>query len=131
MIQILTNFLKNINTLDNIKFAFVKFFFIIIIIPLLIKYFYYKFTKFNIIITIKNKFKKFNSPDSDFDDLLIIEDSFENFYNVTNLFFKLDFNKEDDFKSLEIGKTYKLKGYGINNTFFPYKNIYEIVEEIN
>ena len=131
MIQILTNFLKNINNLDNVKLAFVKFFFIIIIIPLLIKYFYYTFTKFDIVITIKNKFKKFNSPDNDFDDLLIIEDSFGNFYNVTNLFFKLDFNKEDDFKSLEIGKTYKLKGYGIINTFIHHKNIYEIVEEIS
>jgi hypothetical protein len=123
--------LKNLNNLNNIKNAFLKFFIIIVIIPISIKYLYYLKTMFEITITIKNKYKQFNSPDHDYDDLLIIQDTNNNSYNVTNLFFKLDFNKEEDYKNFEIGKTYKVKGYGIKNILIPNLNVYEIVEKIN
>ena len=85
--------LKNLNNLDNIKHSFIKFFILIIVIPIVIKYLYYLNTKFELTITIKNKYKQFNSPENDYDDLLIIEDTNNNKYTVTNLFFKLDFNK--------------------------------------
>ena len=111
--------------------AFVKFFFIIVIIPISIKYLYYLKTMFEIKITIKNKYKQFNSPDDDYDDLLIIEDTNGYKYTVTNLFFKLDFNKEEDYKNFEVGKTYKVKGYGVRNILSPNLNVYEIIEKIN
>jgi len=123
--------LKNLNNLSNIYMAFVKFFFIIVIIPISIKYLYYLKTMFEIKITIKNKYKQFNSPDDDYDDLLIIEDTNGYKYTVTNLFFKLDFNKEEDYKNFEVGKTYKVKGYGVRNILSPNLNVYEIIEKIN
>ena len=124
----MSNFFKNLN---NIKTSFIKLFILIILIPICFKYLYYFKTKFEITITIKNKYKSFNSPENDYDDVLIIEATNGNSYYVTNLFFKLDFNKEQDYKNLEIGKTYKLKGYGIKNRIFEKQNIYEIVEKIN
>ena len=54
-------------------------------------------------------------------------DSEDNIYNITNLFFKLDFNKEEDYKTLELGKKYFVKGYGIENSRLGlYKNIHEV-----
>ena len=54
-------------------------------------------------------------------------DSEDNIYNITNLFFKLDFNKEEDYKTLELGKKYFVKGYGIENSELGlYKNIHEV-----
>ena len=123
MIQIL----KNLNNLKNIKYSFVKFFILIVVIPIVIKYLYYLKTMFEITITIKNKYKQFNSPNNDYDDLLIIEDTNGDKYYVTNLFFKLDFNKEEDYKTLESGKKYFVKGYGIENSGLGlYKNVYEV-----
>ena len=123
--------LKNLNNLNNIYMAFVKFFFIIVIIPISIKYLYYLKTMFEIKITIKDKYKQFNSPDNDYDDLLIIEDTNGYKYIVTNIFFKLDFNKEEDYRNFEVGKTYKVKGYGVRNILSPNLNVYEIIEKIN
>jgi hypothetical protein len=123
--------LKNLNNLSNIYNAFVKFFFLIVIIPVSIKYLYYLKTMFEITITIKEKYKQFNSPDNDYDDLLIIEDTNGYKYTVTNLFFKLDFNKEEDYRNFEVGKTYKVKGYGVRNMLSPNLNVYEIIEKIN
>ena len=126
MIQIL----KNLNNLKNIKYSFFKFFVLIVVIPIVIKYLYYLKTMFEIKITIKDKYKQFNSPENDYDDLLIIQDTNGNKYNVTNLFFKLDFNKEEDYRNFEIGKTYKVKGYGVKNLLSQNLNIYEIIEKI-
>ena len=75
--------------------------------------------------------KQFNSPNNDYDDLLIIQDTNGDKYYVTNLFFKLDFNKEEDYKNFEIGKTYKVKGYGVKNLLSQNLNIYEIIEKID
>ena len=123
--------LRNLNNLKSIKNSFIKFFVFIIVIPIIIKYLYYVKTKFEITITIKDKYKNFNSQDNDYDDLLIIVDTNNNKYNVTNLFFKLDFNKEEDYKNIEIGKTYRLKGYGIRSIISNNLNIYEIVEKLD
>jgi hypothetical protein len=57
--------------------------------------------------------KKLNSSDTDYDDILKVVNNEDNIYNITNLFFKLDFNKEEDYKTLELGKKYFVKGYGI------------------
>jgi hypothetical protein len=127
MIQIL----KYLNNLSNVTKSFTLFFLLIVVIPITIKYIYYITTRFETTITIKNKYKKFNSPEHDYDDLLIIEDTNGVSYYVTNLFFKLDFNKEEDYKNLEIGKTYKLKGYGNINPLIKRLNIHEIVERLD
>ena len=108
--------------------SFINLFIIIILIPIILKYIYIKFTMFETKITIKNKYKKYNSPDNDFDDLLMVVDTDNNEYNITNLFFKLDFNKQNDWNQFNINNTYYVKGYGLKiQNMGLYRNIYEIV----
>lgn len=127
LIEILTKLLGSLNNSENIFGTFFKLCFLIIVIPICLKYLYYTKTKFEKTITIKKKYKQLNSSDTDYDDILKVVDSEDNIYNVTNLFFKLDFNKEEDYKTLELGKKYFVKGYGIENSGLGlYKNIYEV-----
>ena len=112
----------------SIKDTFIKLFLLIIVLPIVIKYIYFTLTSFETKLTITHKYKKYNSPDNDYDDLLILVDDNNNKYNVTNLFFKFDFNKEEDWNYLQINKSYKVKGYGFEiPTIGIYKNIYEII----
>ena len=122
--------MSNILLIKNIEITFFKLFIIIIVLPLMIKLIYYYFTHFTQIIEIKNKYKKLNSDKFDFDDILIVTDKHNDNFNVTNLFFKLDFNKKKDWQNLEIGNTYKINGYGISVPYIGmYKNIYEIISK--
>ena len=116
--------------IKNVEITFLKLFILVICFPLIIKYIYYNSTHFTRIIDIKTKYKKLNSDKFDFDDILIITDKNNVQFNVTNLFFKLDFNKRKDWQNLEIGKKYKINGYGISVPYIGmYKNIYEIVNK--
>lgn len=127
VIEILSKILGNLNNSENIVGSFFKLCFLIIIIPICLKYLYYVKTKFEKTITIKKKYKHLNSPENDYDDILKVVDSENNIYNITNLFFKLDFNKEEDYKTLESGNKYFVKGYGVENSGLGlYKNIYEV-----
>ena len=127
MIHNLTLILKKLNNCDNIIVSFFKLCFLIIFVPICLKYLYYIKTKFEKTITISKKYKLLNSENNDYDDILKIVDTNNNIYNITNLFFKLDFNKEDDYKLLEIGKKYHVKGYGIENEALGlYRNVYEV-----
>ena len=69
--------------IENVKLTFVKLFFIIVIVPIIFKYIYYKLTKFEKIVTVEEKFKN----DLSFleNGLLFIKDK-NNVFNVTNLF---------------------------------------------
>jgi hypothetical protein len=121
---------KNTNFFEitSVKDTFIKLFIIVVIIPITLKYIFVTLTKFETKITIQNKYKKYNTPDTDLDDLLIVVDNKNNEYNVTNLFFKFDFNKKDDWKRLKINKTYIVRGYGLEiKSLGLYKNIYERV----
>ena len=123
------NIIKFINffKVTTVKETFIKLFTIIIIIPIVLKYIYFTVTSFETTLTVKNKYKKYNSPDNDYDDLLIVTDNKNNKYNVTNLFFKFDFNKEEDWNVLKSNRSYKVKGYGVEiKKFGLYRNIYEV-----
>lgn len=123
------NIIKFINffKVTTVKETFIKLFTIIIIIPIVLKYIYFTVTSFETTLTVKNKYKKYNSPDNDYDDLLIVTDNKNNKYNVTNLFFKFDFNKEEDWNMLKPNRSYKVKGYGVEiKKFGLYRNIYEV-----
>ena len=122
----IAQFLK-IFTVSDIKNTFVKFFIILIILPLSLKYLYYKLTKFTIEITVKEKYKKYESASTDSDNIFFVVDSNDNIFNVTNLFFKYDFNKLEDWNKLELSKKYLVCGYGIEIAKLGFfKNIYEV-----
>ena len=49
-------------------------------------------------------------------------------YQVSNVWWHADFNNEEDWNALEIGKTYRVKGWGYRVPLFGmYPNIYKIV----
>jgi cytochrome b subunit of formate dehydrogenase len=49
-------------------------------------------------------------------------------YQVSNVWWRADFNNEEDWNTLDIGKTYRVKGWGYRVPLFGlYPNIYEIV----
>lgn len=126
MFKKIINFFK-LFTISDVKNTFIKFFIIIIILPISLKYIYYKLTKFTIEIVVKEKYRAFESkPDNDPNNSFFIKDINENEFNITNLFFKYDFNKLQDWKKLETGEKYIAYGYGINYPLVGfYKNIYE------
>ena len=89
--------------IGNVKVTFLKLFFLIVLIPIILKYAYYKLTKFEEIVEVEDKYK--NDLSFTENGLLFIKDK-NNVFNVTNLFFKWDFNKEEDYNKLEKGKKY-------------------------
>ena len=112
---------------SNVKITFIKLFLIIVVIPIVVKYVYYKVTQFEKTVYVEDKFT--NELSFYENGLLFIKDNEGNIFNVTNLFFKWDFNKEEDYKKLQKGRKYYVKGYGINFKYIPfYKNIYEVVK---
>ena len=49
-------------------------------------------------------------------------------YQVSNVWWRADFNNEEDWHALDIGKTYRVKGWGYRVPLFGmYPNIYKIV----
>lgn len=51
-----------------------------------------------------------------------------NIYQVSNVWWRADFNNEEDWHALDIGKTYRVKGWGYRVPLFGmYPNIYKIV----
>jgi hypothetical protein len=113
----------------NVKITFLKLFLIIVVIPIVVKYVYYKVTQFEKTVYVEDKFT--NELSFYENGLLFIKDNDGNIFNVTNLFFKWDFNKEEDYKKLQKGRKYLVKGYGKNFKYIPfYKNIYEVVKMV-
>ena len=55
----------------------------------------------------------------------MIEDTDLNLYKVINVNWKLDFNEAEDWNRMEVGKTYKVNGYGKRMSFVgKYPSIY-------
>jgi hypothetical protein len=49
-------------------------------------------------------------------------------YQVSNVWWRADFNNVKDWNNMEVGKTYRVKGWGYRVPLFGiYPNIYEIV----
>ncbi len=59
----------------------------------------------------------------------IIEATDGNIYQVNNVWWLADFNKEEDWHNMNVGQTYRVKGWGYRVPLFDmYPNIYEIVK---
>ena len=83
----------------------------------------YYTTHFEKTITIKDKYTRYRRHGSNYH----VVDTDNNIYQIGNVWFKLDFNRAEDFTKLEIGKKYKVEGYGIRVPVADmYKNIYKV-----
>lgn len=83
----------------------------------------YYTTHFEKTITIKDKYTRYRRYGSNYN----VVDENNNIYQVGNVWFKLDFNRAEDYNKLEKGKKYKVKGYGIRIPMIDmYKNIYQV-----
>ena len=83
----------------------------------------YYTTHFEKTITIKDKYTRYRRYGSNYN----VVDENNNIYQVGNVWFKLDFNRAEDYNKLEKGKKYKVEGYGIRIPMIDmYKNIYQI-----
>ena len=70
-------------------------------------------TEFEKEITIKEKYVANNN--NNFYYYVISDDN--KIYNITDVWFKGEFNNADDYAKLNVGKTYRVKGYGIRVPF--------------
>ena len=60
---------------------------------------------------------------------LIHLEFFKNIYNIKNVWFIADFNSAEEYNSVKIGQTYKVKGFGIRINFLGwYPTIYELTD---
>lgn len=97
---------------------------ILVLFVLLVDVMYYQFTKFTKTITIKNKYNSMKGGKYSGTDYMI-EDTDLNLYKVINVVWKLDFNQTEDWNRMEVGKTYKVNGYGTRMAAAgKYPNIY-------
>ena len=70
-------------------------------------------TEFEKEITIKEKYITTNKNSVHYH----IISSDDNIYNVVDLWWKGEFNSGDDYAQLNVGKTYRVKGYGLRVPF--------------
>ena len=71
---------------------------------------YYNTTKFTKTITVRKVYTRNRRTETG--DQYFVVDTDNTVYQVDNLWFKLDFNRADDWSSLVEGHTYKVHGYG-------------------
>ena len=82
----------------------------------------YYTTHFEKTITIKDKYTRYRRYGSNYN----VVDENNNIYQG-NVWFKLDFNRAEDYNKLENSiKNIKLKVMVLNTNFYMYKNIYQI-----
>ena len=83
----------------------------------------YYITHFEKTITIKDKYTRYRGNGSNYN----IVDTDNNIYQAGNVWFKLDFNRAEEYNKLEKGKKYTVKGYGIRIPMIDmYQNIYQV-----
>jgi hypothetical protein len=59
----------------------------------------------------------------------MVVDSGNSIYEVSNVWWKADFNNAEDWNNMEVGKKYRVKGWGYRFPLFAmYPNIYELVK---
>ena len=107
--------------------SFIKFSLWLIVFLIVINFIYIMNTEFEKEITIKEKYiatsySRYSSTPNYF---IVASDN--KTYNIVNLWWKGEFDNSDDYAKLNVGETYRVKGYGIRVPFLSmYSNIYTI-----
>ena len=123
---------RNYNNIDDLIINSIGLiiFIIIIIISILPGIIFYNYTSFNKTIVVKEKYISHTYDEENGSTTLYYVVSTDNTtYEVVNLWWKLDFNKADDYARMDSGKSYNVKGYGARIpvlNMFP--KIYDFVD---
>ena len=88
---------------------------IFVVFSLLWRLIYYNITNFTKIITVRKVYTR--NRNNHIGDQYFVVDTDNIIYQVDNLWFKLDFNRADDWANLIEGHTYKVYGYGMRFSF--------------
>ena len=95
----------------------------LIIFALLLNIILYFSTHFTKKITIKEKYIRYRRSSSNYN----VVDTDGNIYQIGNIWFKGDFNRAEDYQSLEKGKEYTVSGFGLRIPLLDmYKSIYKV-----
>jgi len=112
----LSNKAFNFNDMKGIKFILIILFIIIII-----NIAYVFFSKFQKTITVKNKY----TTSTNNNIIYTIVDSENNIYTIENVWFFADFDKAQNYNSININSKYNVTGYGYTlNMLSIYPSIY-------
>ena len=99
--------------MDDIEYFFLKIVIGITLFAFIFNIILFYNTEFEKEITIKEKYVANNN--NNFYYYVISDDN--KIYNITDVWFKGEFNNADDYAKLNVGKTYRVKGYGIRVPF--------------
>jgi hypothetical protein len=95
----------------------------IIIFFVVINVILYFGTQFTKNITIKDKYIRYRRSASNYH----VVDVEGNIYQIRNVWFMADFNRAEDYQTLEKGKIFNVSGYGIRIPFLGmYPSIYRV-----
>lgn len=96
---------------------------IYIILSIIVDIILFYNTQFEETITVTNKYHLQRAS------RYHVVDKNNNNYRISNVWFKGDFNRGDEYGMILNGKEYKVKGYGIRVPFLNmYKNIYSVTK---
>ena len=99
--------------MDDIEYFFLKLFIGITLFAFIFNIILFYNTEFEKEITIKEKYVV--NDRSNFKYYIISTDN--KIYNIVDVWWKGEFNNADDYAQLNVGKTYRVKGYGIRVPF--------------
>ena len=97
---------------------------VILIIFVVLNVVLYFGTHFTKNITIKDKYIRYRRSASNYH----VVDVEGNIYQIRNVWFKADFNRAEDYQTLEKGKTFNVSGYGIR---IPLLGMYPSIYKVN
>ena len=100
-----------------------SFFIIIFILSIIFKIIYDFSTPFTKTITVKEKYLR--NAGRRRKDVYMIVDTDNNIYQLTDVWYRGEFNMANDYIGLEVGKKYKITGYGKRIHFLSwYPSVY-------
>ena len=110
--------------MDNLEYFFLKLAIGSILCVFVFNIILFYNTEFEKEITIKEKYVV--NDRSNFKYYIISTDN--KIYNIVDVWWKGQFNNADDYAQLNVGKTYRVKGYGIRVPFLSiHYKIYSVV----
>jgi hypothetical protein len=112
---------RSIKKSNIIKYCVIVFI-ILVIFSLSISLILYKFTNFEKIIIVRDKYIRPTSGSN-----YNIVDTDGNIYQIDNLWFRFDYNRAEDYAKIILNEKYIVNGYGFRSGFLnSYKKIYSV-----